>query len=71
MPARRDCTLTHEAAVQRLDGLTPFSKGELLNACAFVMRADGTLTEDETELLRALADLLDMPLPDDSRFQAV
>ena len=28
MPARRDCTLTHwEAAVQRLDGLTPFSKG--------------------------------------------
>ena len=72
MPARRDCTLTHwEAAVQRLDGLTPFSKGELLNACAFVMRTDGTLTEDETELLRALADLLDMPLPDDSRFQAV
>jgi uncharacterized tellurite resistance protein B-like protein len=34
------------------------------------MRADGALTEDETELLRALADLLDMPLPDGSRFQA-
>jgi tellurite resistance protein len=36
----------------------------LLTACAFVMRADGALTPDETELLRALADLLDMPLPD-------
>ena len=71
MPARRDCTLTQwEAAVQRLDGLTPLFKGELLNACAFVMCADGMLTVDETELLRALADLLDMPLPDASRFQA-
>ena len=71
MPMRRDCTLTQwEAAVQRLDGLTPLFKGELLNACAFVMCADGMLTEDETELLRALADLLDMPLPDASRFQA-
>jgi Zn-dependent protease with chaperone function len=71
MPARRDCTLTQwEAAVQRLDGLTPLFKGELLNACAFVMRADGMLTVDETELLRALADLLDMPLPNASRFHA-
>jgi uncharacterized tellurite resistance protein B-like protein len=59
-----------DAAVQRLDGLAPLFKGELLTACSFVMRADGALTEDETELVRALADLLDMPLPDGSRFQA-
>lgn len=71
MPARRACTLAEwDAAVQRLDGLAPLFKGELLTACSFVMRADGALTEDETELLRALADLLDMPLPDGSRFQA-
>lgn len=71
MPARRTCTLADwDAAVQRLDGLAPLFKGELLTACSFVMRADGALTEDETELLRALADLLDMPLPDDSRFKA-
>jgi len=71
MPARRACTLADwDAAVQRLDGLAPLFKGELLNACSFVMRADGALTEDETELLRALADLLDMPLPDGSRFKA-
>jgi Zn-dependent protease with chaperone function len=71
MPARRACTLADwDAAVQRLDGLAPLFKGELLTACSFVMRADGALTEDETELVRALADLLDMPLPDGSRFQA-
>lgn len=71
MPARRDCALADwDAAVQRLDGLAPLFKGELLTACSFVMRADGALTEDETELLRALADLLDMPLPDGGRFQA-
>ncbi|HRR33374.1 MAG TPA: M48 family metallopeptidase [Kiritimatiellia bacterium] len=71
MPPRRVCTLSDwDAAVQRLDGLAPLFKGELLTACSFVMRADGALTEDETELLRALADLLDMPLPDGNRFQA-
>lgn len=72
MPTRRECTLTaFDAAVKRLDGLAPLFKGEVLTACSFVMRADGELTEDETELLCALADLLDMPLPPGERFKAV
>ncbi len=63
VPARRACTLTaFDAAVKRMDGLSPLFKGEILMACSFVMRTDGDLTEDETELLNALADLLDMPL---------
>ncbi|MDD4103248.1 MAG: hypothetical protein PHU80_11550 [Kiritimatiellae bacterium] len=64
VPARRDCTLTaFDGAVRLLDNLTPLFKGELIMACSFVMRADGELSQDETELLSALADLLDMPLP--------
>ena len=70
-PVRRDCTLNaFDTAVKRLDGLSPLFKGELIMACSFVMRADGELTQDETELLSALADLLDMPLPPGNRFKA-
>jgi tellurite resistance protein len=50
-------------ALKRLNGLAPLLKGELLTACAFVVRADGALTPDESELLLAVADALDMPLP--------
>jgi len=64
LPVRESCTFDAlDCVLPRLDGLAPLLKGELLTACSFVMRADGTMTTDETELLRALADMLDMPLP--------
>ena len=64
LPARESCTLdTLDRALSRLNGLSPLLKGELITACSFVVRADGALTPDEAELLRAVADALDMPLP--------
>ncbi len=64
LPDRASCTLDAlNTALKRLNGLAPLLKGELLTACAFVVRADGALTPDESELLLAVADALDMPLP--------
>ena len=64
LPVRESCTLdVLDRALVRLGGLSPLLKGELITACSFVVRADGTLTPDEAELLRSVADMLDMPLP--------
>ena len=64
LPDRSSCTLeTFDRALASLGRLSPVSKGELVAACSAVVRADGALTQDETELLRAVADMLDMPLP--------
>ena len=64
LPERGSCTLAAlDVALRRLNGLAPLLKRELLTACSFVVRADGSLTPDEAELLRAVADALDMPLP--------
>jgi Zn-dependent protease with chaperone function/uncharacterized tellurite resistance protein B-like protein len=61
---RSSCTLdVFDRALARLGKLSPLFKGELIAACSAVVRADGSLTQDETELLRAVADMLDMPLP--------
>ena len=38
-------------------------KKNLLNACAYVVGADGVIVENEAELLRAVADTLDCPIP--------
>jgi uncharacterized tellurite resistance protein B-like protein len=64
LPARSSCTLdAFDRALTQLGKLSPLSKGELITACSAVVRADGNLSQDETELLRAVADMLDMPLP--------
>ena len=64
LPTRDSCTLAGlDYALRRLKGLAPLLKQELLSACAFVVRADGRLTPDEAELLRSVADALEMPLP--------
>jgi len=64
LPERGSCTLEAlGAALKRLNGLAPLLKRELLTACSFIVRADGNLVPDEVELLRAIADALDMPLP--------
>lgn len=64
LPVRGSCTLDAlDGALERLNGLAPLLKRELLAACSFVVRADGNLDADEAELLRAIADALDMSLP--------
>ena len=64
VPVRSACTLdAFDRAMSRLNALTPGAKGELIAGCMAVVGADGQWTADETELLRAAADMLDMPLP--------
>jgi uncharacterized tellurite resistance protein B-like protein len=64
VPVRASCTLeAFDQALLRLRELSPLAKGQLLAGCATVVHSDGRLTADETELLRSVSDLLDMPLP--------
>ena len=52
-----------DAALDRLVGAVPVIKKNLLAACLRVVGADGLILEAEAELLRAVADTLDCPLP--------
>ncbi|HEY2084182.1 MAG TPA: TerB family tellurite resistance protein, partial [Verrucomicrobiae bacterium] len=47
----------------RLNQAAPQIKKNVLNACAQVVAADGVIQEMEAELLRAMADALDCPMP--------
>ena len=59
-----DCDLQHvDAALDRLNQAAPQIKKATLNACAQVVAADGVIQEMEAELLRAIADALDCPMP--------
>ena len=50
-------------ALNRLCQAVPQIKKNVLNACAQTVAADGVIQEMEAELLRAIADTLDCPLP--------
>jgi hypothetical protein len=52
-----------DAALNRLNQTTPQLKKLVLNACAETVAADGIIQEQEAELLRAIADTLDCPIP--------
>jgi Zn-dependent protease with chaperone function/uncharacterized tellurite resistance protein B-like protein len=52
-----------DAALNRLNRGAPQIKKAVLNACAAVVAADGVIQENEAELLRAIADTLDCPIP--------
>ena len=52
-----------EAALARLSQAVPQIKKNVLNACAQTVAADGVIQEREAELLRAIADSLDCPVP--------
>jgi Zn-dependent protease with chaperone function len=52
-----------DAALGRFAQSVPQIKKNLLNACAQTVAADGVIQEREAELLRAMADALDCPLP--------
>ena len=52
-----------DAALDRLALAAPIIKKNLIEAGARVIAADGVIRESEAELLRAVADTLDCPLP--------
>ena len=52
-----------DAALNRLVQAVPIIKKNLLQACVQVVGADGVIVEAEAELLRAIADTLDCPMP--------
>ncbi|MEO6750858.1 MAG: M48 family metallopeptidase [Opitutus sp.] len=52
-----------DTALDRLALATPQIKKNLLEACVQVVGADGVIHEREAELLRAIADTLDCPIP--------
>ena len=61
---RENCGIDQiDAALNRLALAVPSIKKNLLEACARAVGADGVILEAEAELLRAVADTLDCPLP--------
>jgi Zn-dependent protease with chaperone function len=61
---KADCDLPRlDAALGRLALSVPQIKKNVLNACAETVAADGILQGSEAELLRAIADSLDCPIP--------
>jgi hypothetical protein len=61
---REQCGLARiDQALNRLSLAMPQIKKNLLEACVQVVGADGVVQEREAELLRAIADSLDCPLP--------
>jgi len=52
-----------DAALDRLNQGAPQIKKAILGACAETVAADGVIQENEAELLRAIADTLDCPIP--------
>lgn len=52
-----------DLALDRLNQTVPHLKNMVLNACAETVAADGVIQESEAELLRAIADTLDCPIP--------
>ena len=61
---RDQCGLNQiDAALNRLAQAVPQIKKNLIDACIHVVGADGVIQENEAELLRAIADTLDCPMP--------
>jgi hypothetical protein len=52
-----------DAALAHLNEAAPQIKKAVIQACAFTVAADGVIQEMEAELLRAIADALDCPIP--------
>jgi len=62
--AADECELSRvDAALNRLAQAAPQIKKNVLTACAQTVAADGLIQEIEAELLRAIADTLDCPMP--------
>ncbi len=60
----KDCNLPQiDAALNHLTAAAPGIKKLVLNVCAHAVAADGVIQIQEAELLRAIADSLDCPIP--------
>jgi hypothetical protein len=58
------CTLAAvDRALQRYDAAAPALKRDLILACAATVMADDNVTDREAELIRAIGDALDCPVP--------
>ena len=61
---REQCGVTQiDAALDRLAQAVPIIKKNLIEACIHTVGADGVIQESEAELLRAINDTLDCPMP--------
>jgi Zn-dependent protease with chaperone function len=61
---KENCGLNEiDAALNRLAQAVPIIKKNLIEACVYVVGADGVIVESEAELLRAISDTLDCPMP--------
>ena len=59
-----ECTLDSvDQALERYDSATPALKRGLMLACAATIMADDKVTDREAELIRAIGDALDCPVP--------
>ena len=59
-----ECDLSDmDAELEHLSQAVPQIKKNLLGACAQTVAADGVIQQGEAELLRAIADALDCPVP--------
>jgi hypothetical protein len=59
-----ECTLDAvDRALRRYDGATPTLKRGLMLGCAATVMADDHVTDREAELIRAIGDALDCPVP--------
>jgi hypothetical protein len=63
LPAAQCGVNNLDAALNRLVQAVPIIKKNLIEASARVVGADGVILEAEAELLRAIADTLDCPMP--------
>jgi Zn-dependent protease with chaperone function/uncharacterized tellurite resistance protein B-like protein len=52
-----------DRAIEQLGRMSPFAKRNLLTGCAEVAASDGHLSADEVDLVRALGELWDCPVP--------
>jgi len=63
LPAEQ-CTLREvDAALSRYDAATPTLKKSLMLSCAATVMADDRVTDREVELIRAIGDAVDCPVP--------
>jgi uncharacterized tellurite resistance protein B-like protein len=64
LPPANACTLTaFDKALDTLNTVSPRLKKQLLDACATCIAVDGRTSLEEAELLRAVADALECPIP--------
>jgi hypothetical protein len=64
LPPREECALAEfDTALQTLDQSVPAIKRRIVVACAACILANQQVSVREAELLRAICDTLDCPLP--------